>query len=445
MTLKHPHTLYASGTQAAPFVPQSARPALIIKSENDSFSTDTDSGGIADGLEAQIARRTRIWEFGTNLHCSIIGTCLSTAELRHILVKLGTSGASTASDHKLHNLGVALASQRDSGARFLQKALDRRHRSAINRCSKIKEPVGLLAHWKESLKQGEIPGAYWAVLTHPMTTEEVVKTVFGDVHMLSHLVGAANRADIRRLRQLEEENAALAAKVDRQQSQLNEGFATRERTIRHLNDLLARRPSEHSEQPPSLEERDAEHAVDALLVDLNKRLARERERRERSDLRASALSASLQEKERMLAASQQECTSLRQEMDLIERQLSALSRPETLDHDGLIDLSGVTLLYVGGRTNQIPQLKDMAERTGARLLHHDGGIEHSPTLIPGLVSRADCVFFPIDCISHEAVVTIKRLCRQTGKTYEPLRTASLACLLSGLAKMSGCRAQTAAE
>jgi len=34
-------------------------------------------------------RRTRIWELGSNLHCSIIGTCLSTAELRHVLVQIG--------------------------------------------------------------------------------------------------------------------------------------------------------------------------------------------------------------------------------------------------------------------------------------------------------------------------------------------------------------------
>jgi hypothetical protein len=425
-------------------MPQSARPALIIKSESDAYSIETDSG-IADGLTVQALRRTRIWEFGTNLHCSIIGTCLSTAELRHVLGKVGTPGASTASDHELHRMGVVLAGRREGGARLLQKALDRRHRSAINRSSKIKEPAGLLAHWQESLKQGEIPGAYWAVLTHPLTTEEIVKEVFGDVHMLSHLVGAANRADIRRLRQLEAENAALAAKVDRQQSQLHEGFSTRDRTIRHLNDLLARRPSEHSEQAPSLEGRDETQTVGALLDDINRRLGREKERRERSDLRASAISTSLQEKERMLAASQHECTSLRQELDLIERELSALSRPEALDHDRLIDLSGATLLYVGGRTNQIPQLKDMAERTGARFLHHDGGMEHSPSLNPGLVSRADCIFFPIDCISHEAVVTIKRLCRQTGKTYQPLRTGSLACLLSGLAKMSGYRAEAAAE
>ena len=32
------------------------------------------------------ARRTRIWEFNTNLHCSIIGTCLSAGELRALAV-----------------------------------------------------------------------------------------------------------------------------------------------------------------------------------------------------------------------------------------------------------------------------------------------------------------------------------------------------------------------
>ena len=34
------------------------------------------------------ARRTKIWEFNINLHCSIVGTCLSAGELRQILKKL---------------------------------------------------------------------------------------------------------------------------------------------------------------------------------------------------------------------------------------------------------------------------------------------------------------------------------------------------------------------
>ena len=87
----------------------------------------------------------------------------------------------------------------------------------------------------------------------------------------------------------------------------------------------------------------------------------------------------------------------------------------------------------------------MIERAGAQFLHHDGGIEQSTTLLPGLVTRADHVLFPIDCISHDAVATIKRLCRATGKPYAPLRTESLACLLSALVTMCGLHRTAAAE
>jgi hypothetical protein len=71
------------------------------------------------------------------------------------------------------------------------------------------------ALWADAVRRGEIPGAYWATLTHPAATQAIVREAFGEVHMLSHLVGAANRADIRRLCQLEAENAALQARLDR--------------------------------------------------------------------------------------------------------------------------------------------------------------------------------------------------------------------------------------
>ena len=61
------------------------------------------------------------------------------------------------------------------------------------------------------------PRAYWAALTHPNATQAIIREAFREVHMLSHLVGAANRADIRRLHQLEADNAELQARLDRQQ------------------------------------------------------------------------------------------------------------------------------------------------------------------------------------------------------------------------------------
>jgi len=142
-------------------------------------------------LAPQSQTRRKIWDFDTNLHCSIIGTCLTNGELRQVLTKLGRKEAATASDHDLHASGVVLAGKHHDGAKLLHKALDRRHRVAINQFARAKSAAEISALWREAVQRGEIPGAYWAVLTHPLTGAALVKRAFGEVHMLSHLVGAA--------------------------------------------------------------------------------------------------------------------------------------------------------------------------------------------------------------------------------------------------------------
>jgi hypothetical protein len=122
------------------------------------------------------------------------------------------------------------------------------------------------------------------------------------------------------------------------------------------------------------------------------------------------------------------------ELDAAERQLAALAGPQ--DEERPLDLAGSTLLYVGGRPNQVPAFRALIERAGGHFLHHDGGLEQGSALLPGLVARADRVAFPVDCISHLAVAAIKRVCRQAGKPYAPLRTASLACLLAAAVQMA---------
>src|SRR5262249_32531194 len=130
------------------------------------------------------------------------------------------------------------------------------------------------------------------------------------------------------------------------------------------------------------------------------------------------------------------------ELDAAERHLAALARPHG---ERPLELAGMTLLYVGGRANQIPAFRALIEDAGGTFLHHDGGIEHASGLLPGLLARADQVALPVDCISHLAVATIKRLCRQAGKPYVPLRTASVACLLAALAQMAARPTSVAAE
>src|SRR5262249_42041692 len=157
--------------------------------------------------------------------------------------------------------------------------------------------------------------------------------------------------------------------------------------------------------------------LDALVADLERRLAREVARREHGDARVATLSTALREKERALAAVERDGAAARQELELVERHLAARARPQAEAVGEPLDLSGLTVLYVGGRAHQVPQLKGLIERAGARFLHHDGGVEHSAGLLPGLVGRADHALFPIDCVSHDAAATVKRLCGATGKRY----------------------------
>jgi len=430
MVVHRAQMLSSSLLGGAPFAPP---PRLIAKESCDAPALRPDER-VAQPAPASV--RTRIWEFAANLHCSIIGTCLSAAELRHIVAKV-EAGAASASDHDTHVRGVTLAARRDGGARLLQKALDRKHHAAIARFANAKDAAAVLSLWDEALRQGDIPGAYWATLTHPAATEDVVRRAFGDIHMLSHLVGAANRADVRRLRELEAENAALAARLARQQRQLHEGFAARDATIQKLEAMLTRRAAERSDTPAAAPE-DAE-ATDRLIRDLDRRLAREVARRERGEQRIETLLAAAHTNE----AERRQHRDALIELDVAERHLAALARPQGSERP--LDLAGMMLLYVGGRANQIPAFRALIEDAGGGFLHHDGGIEQGTGLLPGLVARANHVAFPIDCISHLAVAGVKRLCRQAGKPYAPLRTASLACLLAAMVQVSAQPAPVAAE
>jgi hypothetical protein len=142
-------------------------------------------------------RRSKLWDITPALHCSIIGTCLSAAELRQFFVKLGDATAKTASDHALHSYGVNGAAKHDLIGKLLNKALDARREAAIRRFSKASSREQVRDLRLEAFEQGGIPGGYWALLTHPATDRPLVEEAFGQVHMLSHMVGFSDRTQLK--------------------------------------------------------------------------------------------------------------------------------------------------------------------------------------------------------------------------------------------------------
>jgi len=61
-----------------------------------------------------------------------------------------------------------------------------------------------------------------------------------------------------------------------------------------------------------------------------------------------------------------------------------------------------------GRPGHIHRIRTFVEEAQAELLHHDGGVEERKGLLAGIVSRADAIFFPVDCVSHDTVVVLKQ-------------------------------------
>ena len=64
---------------------------------------------------------------------------------------------------------------------------------------------------------------------------------------------------------------------------------------------------------------------------------------------------------------------LRQELNVTAASMHAMCCDTASDPAASCPrLNGITLLYVGGRTHHIAQLRAAAERMGARFVHHAG-------------------------------------------------------------------------
>lgn len=377
-------------------------------------------------------RRARLSDLDAHLHCSIIGTCLSTHELRKLVPKFTPLDPQRASDLEIHHAAVELAIHGGAGGKALQKALDTRYAGAVRRFASARDADALLALWNEALASGDIPPAYWALMIHPLATMEVRQAAFGELHMLSHLVGAANRADIRRLVALEAEHAELHAKIDRQQARLQQMSAERDAARRELDERLSQPAA-----PPAERDEDLEAQVASLreaLAARDARLALHTNRREAAEQRAAADEATARTLRTQLDDALALIDALRAEANAVERAM----QQDDDDADQVVlrgALKGRRIVYVGGRPSSNHALKRWVTSAGGELTVHDGGIEDRKGLLAAALAGADLAVFPVDCVDHDSMNTLKRVCDRHQVAYHPLRTASVASFVELMSRL----------
>lgn len=392
------------------------------------------------------AKRKKIWELEGGFHCSVVGTCLSLAELRYLCKKMKISMQSEFTDYDWHHSFVRVAGSDSFAARTLNKYLDKKYKETIKQALKLNSDE-LIGFWRESLEKDKLPDTFWAVLTHPEVEDHLLDQIYGEVHMLSHLSGASLRVDLEKLKRLENE------KKDRNTAINNDSIKTRKKLTEQtaqINSLRQQLKKSTEIEKELIETKKVitELQNNALLSQLKRKLFESENKLDVKIKRVHHLEYSVEDwKKSALDCGDKLCMAETQLQDLQKENLAMESTLKNYlnqscsscnNQDACVtngNLEGSCVLYVGGRDRQCVHFRALVEENKGTFIHHDGGLNDGDQHLGSLLPKADMIFCPIDCISHNAVNRVRQFCSRTGKPLVIMRRASLAAFTRGLSEV----------
>lgn len=391
-------------------------------------------------------RRKKLWEIEPHHHCSLVGTCLTLAELRQLARKAGIAAPNPLSDYELHVVFVNLVKEPGPVSRLVHKHLDRKYHRILQKLSKTPSLAEINAFWKEAMEAGNVAGAFWALHTHPQTSKDLLGQIFGEIHMLSHLAGASVRVDMQELARLRRRCGELEKQQAEAQNAARKRLIEQQATIDKLEQRLAK--AVNSER--ALRDAEAQLTnykrnplVNQLVAQVNDLMTQKdavQRRAIRMEEEAATWKRQAVDADARVRALALQLANSQQERNMLEATLALWLTPAANHADpapavvsaSAPDLVGRCVLYVGGRPSQCSHFRTLVERCNGRFLHHDGGREDARAQLWDVVRHADAVLCPLDCISHDAVQRIKRLCERNTKPLVFLPRASLAAFTQGL-------------
>ena len=187
---------------------------------------------IADYLSRRPARaasrRLALWEIEGGMQCSIIGTCLSDHDLIAVIGKHKLRVERGAQSYDIHSYCVRAAGESSPFSRALTKLLDHRFAGAVRQMGRASTEEEMRALWERLRDNGQIAAGYWAIMSHTHIPDPIRVSVFGEVHMLSHLNGHGANLLALRLAEAERKNADLETRLRRSEQVKLEALAERD-------------------------------------------------------------------------------------------------------------------------------------------------------------------------------------------------------------------------
>ena len=169
---------------------------------------------MAPAVTTMGSRRRKLWEIPHKFHCPVIGVCFDVEQLRALMAKVMHFPRET-TDFVLHTTAVGACETRSQLADLLHKHMEKRFQLIVRKFSTAKNSEALHALWRSESQSGvDIPGALWAVWTHPACDVQIEQQIYGDIHMIQHQVVSGTRADLGTLKSLRGDNDRLRQQLD---------------------------------------------------------------------------------------------------------------------------------------------------------------------------------------------------------------------------------------
>ncbi|MEL7048403.1 MAG: DUF2325 domain-containing protein [Pseudomonadota bacterium] len=364
--------------------------------------------------------RIKLWKIEGGVHCAIIGTCLSHIDLVNLAPKVGLSIAPGQAPYEVHGYFVQHASTDTPIARALHKLLDQRYGGIVRKVVRLKTAEELQTFWDQEYEAGRIPAVFWAFMSCAHIPADVSFKAFGQVHMLSHLLGQSTHRKIEDAAQVEAVCEEREAQLTRLREKHGSALTERDQKIAELTREVSRLRHQNTaafenlndtKTPPKRGQSSASET--AKQNRMSRALTTARSRARHAEQQLSSLVSKYADLEARWRKSRIEAAPTNcPGADACE--LSVPSSPPS---------TAQKLLYLGGRKGSMETLRDIAKKSAADFLHHDGGIEDAFHRIEKLVASCDAVFCPVDCISHRASLHAKKLCQKHCKAFIALRSS----------------------
>ncbi|MEG6520973.1 DUF2325 domain-containing protein [Desulfotomaculum sp. 1211_IL3151] len=89
------------------------------------------------------------------------------------------------------------------------------------------------------------------------------------------------------------------------------------------------------------------------------------------------------------------------------------------------DFCAKRVLIVGGITKFKTFYKNLIEQKGGEFDYSDGYMKGGERALDCKIKRCDIVLCPVDCNSHNACLSVKKLCKKHGKPFKMLMSSSV--------------------